>query len=228
MDFFPAYTEQGTGEPLLLLHGNGESKEYFDAQISAFAAHFRVIAVDSRGHGASPMGTAPFTLSQFADDLYAFLCHKGIRRAHILGFSDGGNVAVLFALRHPDMVDRLVLGGANLRFSGLVRSCRRWICRALRDARIRERRMGEDTKKEQLLLLLMRREPNLPLRALGGIPAPTLVLLGTKDLIRRSHGRQMARHLPCGTYAELAGGHAVARENPAAYNRRVLAFLLSE
>ena len=87
----------------MLLHGNGESHAVFERQMDEFSARYRVLAVDTRGHGASPRGGAPFTLSQFADDLHEFLLERGILRAHLLGFSDGGNIAALFALRYPDM-----------------------------------------------------------------------------------------------------------------------------
>ncbi len=63
------YKETGEGEPLVLLHGNGEDGSYFSSQISFFRKRYRVIAVDTRGHGRSPRGTAPFTMTQFAKDL---------------------------------------------------------------------------------------------------------------------------------------------------------------
>lgn len=86
MELINHYEEAGAGEPLILLHGNGESCEYFSRQISYFKENYRVIAVDTRGHGKSPRGTAPFTIRQFADDLYAFMRRRGIDKAHILGF----------------------------------------------------------------------------------------------------------------------------------------------
>ena len=70
MDSELSYAEFGAGSPLVLLHGNGEDRNYFEAQISPFATRYRVIAVDTRGHGQSPRGSAPFTLSQFVDDLW--------------------------------------------------------------------------------------------------------------------------------------------------------------
>ena len=73
MDVDLHYREQGTGEPLILLHGNGEDGSYFEHQMDAFASRFRVIALDTRGHGRSPRGEAPFTIRQFADDLLAFM-----------------------------------------------------------------------------------------------------------------------------------------------------------
>lgn len=113
------YKSVGEGHPLILLHGNGEDCTYFDGQISFFAKHRRVIAIDTRGHGKSPRGETPFSLNTFADDLYDFMKSHGIETADILGFSDGGNIALLFALTHPETVTRLVLNGANLSPKGI-------------------------------------------------------------------------------------------------------------
>lgn len=95
------YTEQGVGEPLILLHGNGEDGTYFKEQLAFFSKTHRVIAVDTRGHGQSPRGERPFCLETFADDLSDFLDERGIPQASLLGFSDGGNIALLFALKYP-------------------------------------------------------------------------------------------------------------------------------
>ena len=121
MDIELYYTEKGKGEPLLLLHGNGDSGEYFSNQIDVFAKSYHVYAIDTRGHGKSPRGTAPFTIRQFADDLRDFMDGLGIEKAHILGFSDGGNIAMIFAMKYPERVDRLILNGANLNAKGVKR-----------------------------------------------------------------------------------------------------------
>ena len=101
MDIELYYREAGSGEPLIMLHGNGESGEYFINQIEHFQSRYRVIAPDTRGHGRSPRGEAPFTIAQFANDLYDFMQGLGIARAAILGFSDGANIAMKFAMQHP-------------------------------------------------------------------------------------------------------------------------------
>ena len=84
MDIQLHYEEYGQGEVLLLLHGNGESGEYFRNQIPYFSKKYRVIAVDTRGHGKSPRGTEPFTIRQFADDLKGFMDEKKIARINEL------------------------------------------------------------------------------------------------------------------------------------------------
>ena len=92
------YKEAGKGFPLILLHGNGENGGYFEHQIGYFQDKYRVIALDTRGHGKSPRGEKPFTIRQFAEDLHDFMDEQEIEKAHILGFSDGGNTALKFAL----------------------------------------------------------------------------------------------------------------------------------
>ena len=113
------FTQRGQGFPLVLLHGNGEDGGYFSAQLEAFSPRFRVIALDTRGHGQSPRGTAPFTLEQFALDLKDFLDAQGLSRVILLGFSDGANVALLFSLKWPEYVEKLILNGGDLSPAGV-------------------------------------------------------------------------------------------------------------
>ena len=140
MDIRLHYTERGAGEPLVLLHGNGESGNYFSHQMDYFSRFCRVIAVDTRGHGQSPRGDAPFTIRQFAGDLLEFLDGLGIEKARLLGFSDGGNTALVFALRHPERVARLVLNGANLNAGGVKPSVQIPIALGYRMASLAARR----------------------------------------------------------------------------------------
>ena len=105
MDIQLSYVVAGSGFPLVLLHGNGEDHSYFKRQFEPFAQHYRVIAPDTRGHGHTPRGTAPFTLDQFAEDLKGFLDGMDIGRCHLLGFSDGGNIALLFDLKFREYVE---------------------------------------------------------------------------------------------------------------------------
>ena len=113
------WQEQGQGEPLVLLHGNGEDMGVFAAQTPVFAEKYRVITVDSRGHGKSVACGVKLHISDMADDLVYVLDAAGVDRANILGFSDGGNVAMVFASRYPERVKSLILSGANAYPSGL-------------------------------------------------------------------------------------------------------------
>ena len=119
MDIQLNYIIAGQGFPLVLLHGIGVDHTYFKRQMGPFSERYQVFALDTRGHGRSPRGTAPFTLEQFAEDLKGFLDSREIRRCHLLGFSDGANIALLFALKYPDRVEKLVLNGADLYPAGV-------------------------------------------------------------------------------------------------------------
>lgn len=86
MDIELYYQEKGHGEPFIFLHGNGENGFYFQNQIDYYQSKYRVIALDTRGHGKSPRGNAPFTIEQFSDDLYDFMKAHQISNSVILGF----------------------------------------------------------------------------------------------------------------------------------------------
>ena len=214
------YIESGNGYPLILLHGNGEESGYFSGQIPAFSAIRHVYAVDTRGHGQSPRGTAPFTLSQFADDLKVFMDDRGIERADILGFSDGGNIALLFALRYPERLGRLIADGANLYPSGIKNAPYREIRRACR-------RFDSDPekKRESELYHLMTDEPDIRPWELKAIKAKPLVIAGSDDMIKERHTRLIARSIPDAELVILEGGHTVAADSPERFNRAVMEFL---
>ena len=216
------YQEQGAGAPLLLLHGNGEDGTYFVHQMDAFAQHYRVIAVDTRGHGRSPRGTAPFTIRQFAEDLLDFMDALHLEKAHILGFSDGGNIALTFALRHPERVDRLILNGANLNPAGVKASVQIPIVVGYHIASLFR---NEKARQHAALLGLMVKEPNFSPADLAKLTVPTLVIAGTKDMIREKHTRLIADSIPNTRLVLLPGDHFVANKNPEAFNRAVLDFL---
>lgn len=224
MDIQHFYLEQGQGTPLILLHGNGESSDYFNAQIPAFARRFHVYAVDTRGHGKTPRGTAPFTISQFAKDLCGFMDAHGIERAHLLGFSDGGNIALTFALRYPERVDRLILNGANLDPRGVKRRYQRPIELGYRIATHFAKKQ-DGAKQKADLLGLMVNEPHIDPKDLAALQMPVLVIAGTRDMIRTDHTRLIASSIPDARLCLLDGDHFIAAKHPDAFNAQVLTFL---
>ena len=220
------YVEKGSGFPFILLHGNGENGKYFLNQIAYFSQKYRVIALDTRGHGGSPRGSAPFTIQQFEEDLNRFLEDKGIKKAHILGFSDGGNIALAFAGRHPEKVERLILNGANLEPGGVKASVQFPIIAGYYTASLFARWSGEARKKAELLRLMVK-EPHISAKALSAIPAKTLVIVGNRDMIKEKHSRLIAKSLPEGELCIIKGNHFIAASNPSAFNKAVELFLES-
>ncbi len=224
MDISLSWVEQGEGFPLVLLHGNGEDHTYFKRQMEPFARRFRVLAVETRGHGRSPRGTAPFTLEQFAEDLRDFLDQRGISRCHLLGFSDGGNIAILFALKYPGYLDRLVLNGANLNPEGLKDEVLTGFVRRWRELGALPA-LSEEQRREWELLDLMVTQPRIDPAALRALTMPVLVVAGEKDMIREEHTRLIAASIPGSRLEILPGDHFVARRNAPRFNETVLAFL---
>ena len=223
MDIELFYREKGGGEPLILLHGNGEDGSYFVHQIEHFQSRYRVIVLDTRGHGRSPRGSAPFTIRQFALDLYDFLRAHEIPSAVLLGFSDA-NIAMQFALDHPEMVRALILNGGNLDPSGVRRSTQLPIELGYRIAKHFASRSAGARKNAELLGLMVN-EPHLTPADLSRLSMPALVICGTRDMIRGSHSKMIADSLPHASLTILPGDHFLANKRPAAFNRAVDDFL---
>ena len=226
MDIDHYYVEKGKGTPIILLHGNGESSDYFKGQIDEFSGQYHVYALDTRGHARTPRGDKPFTIRQFADDLLGFMDRHQIGKAHLLGFSDGGNTAMVFAFRHPDRVDRLILNGANLNADGVKRSTQIPIEIGYRIAR-RFSARSDSARRNAEMLGLMVNDPDVSPEDLAGIRAKTLVIAGTRDMIREKHTRMIAECIPNSRLVFLKGTHFIANRHPGEFNRAVLVFLRS-
>ena len=224
MDIKQFYVEKGQGEPLILLHGNGESCDYFRHQMDSFASRYHVYALDTRGHGKTPRGERPFTIRQFAEDLLEFMDGRQIDRAHLLGFSDGGNIAMVFAIHHPERVNKLILNGANLNAGGVKRTVQLPIELGYRMAR-RFAGKSDGAKRNAELLGLMVNDPNVSPQELSQITARTLVIAGTKDMIKQEHTRLIAGSIPEAELVFLPGDHFIAGKRPEEFNRSVLKFL---
>ena len=218
------YTRQGSGPPLLLLHGNGEDGGYFVRQTEYFSRHYTVYALDTRGHGRSPRGAGPFTMARFAQDLLDFMDEQKLERAHLLGFSDGGNIALTFALAHQERIRRLGLNGANLSPAGVKAHVQIPIVLGWRIASLFARRNPQARQNAEILGLMVN-EPRIPPEALKELRLPVLVIAGTRDMIREAHTRMIAGALPDSRLVLIPGDHFIAARNPEAFNQAVEAFL---
>ena len=224
--FYSEYFHADPQAPtLILLHGNGEDHTYFVKQIPAFSPHFRLVLMDTRGQGQSTGGDGELNFSVFAADLLALMDHLQIAKAHLLGFSDGGNLALTFALAHPERVQSLILNGANLEPGGVKLSTQLPIvlgygcCRLLSPFSHKARQNGA-------LLGLMLNHPHIPPQALAALTMPALVIVGERDMIRDRHSQLIARSLPNAQFVRIPGGdHFCAAKCPEVFNHAVLSFL---
>ncbi len=224
MDIDLYYQEKGNKEPLILLHGNGEDSSYFRHQMDDFSGRYRVIAVDTRGHGKSPRGTQPFTIEQFSRDLYHFMESLQISKAIILGFSDGANIAMKFAMKYPNKVKALILNGGNLNPKGVKTVTQLPIEIGYKIAK-QFASKSQNAKKKAELLGLMVNEPNITPAELSKIAVPTLVICGKRDMIKESHTKEIAKNIPNAKLSIIEGNHFIANKRYAAFNKEVKNFL---
>lgn len=229
MDIELHYTDTGSGEPIILLHGNNEDSGFFVHQTGFLEElGFRVIAVDTRGHGRSPRGDGEFTIVRFAADLKDFMDELGLRSAIIFGFSDGANIAMEFVIRWPERVRGLVLNGGNMDPWGvkpLVQGATvlaYWWMVATGAAR---RGAAPGRKRSYEMLKLMVKEPHIAPEELSVVQAPTLVVAGTRDLITERETRRIAAAIDGAELAFVKGSHFVAKESPEEFNRVLGTFL---
>lgn len=223
-DISLCYTMQGAGPPLLLLHGNGEDGSYFVNQTDYFARRYTVYAIDTRGHGRSLRGRAPFTIDQMAEDLLDFMDEHDMAQARIIGFSDGGNIALRFALSNPERIRRLVLNGANLDPSGVKASVQIPIIIGYKIASLFAKHDPKARRKAEMLGLMVN-HPHINPALLENLFVPTLVIVGTKDMIKDEHTVLIANSLPNSRLEVIAGDHFIAAKNPEEFNRIVGEFL---
>jgi pimeloyl-ACP methyl ester carboxylesterase len=197
------FTEQGSGPPLLLVHGLMVTGQMFEPVIEHFAARHRVIVPDLRGHGRSRELPAPHTAGQLASDLSRLLGHLGIRSTAVLGYSQGGAIAQQLVLDHPAQCDRLVLActyAFNMatfreRLEGHLAPILMRVLGMKRFARLvanAATQLGKD-RVDWLAGMIADQDPKLMLsawretmafdsrRRLAEIRCPTLIVAGSKD-----------------------------------------------
>jgi len=175
------YEKRGCGQPLIMVHGNGEDHSIFNESAGVLSSHFTCYCVDSRGHGQStPVQELHY--EDMAQDMIAFMEKLGLRDVVFYGFSDGGIVGLLAAAR-TDRISTLITSGANMTPEGVELKLR-LLFRALY------------TFKKDPKIALMMHEPRITEDLLGRIKARTLVLAGSKDLILEEETRRIAAAIP--------------------------------
>ena len=219
------YETYGSGEPMLLLHGNSESINSFKLQIAEFAKKYRVIVVDTRGHGNSSINNERYTYDLFADDMNALLNYLKIDKANIVGWSDGGNTGLIMAMKFPEKVNRLVTMGANVFIDKTVVD--KWIFKAL-DKEIKS--LKSDTTSYAInkirLTNLLLTEPKHNFEEFKAILCPVLVMAGEKDIIKENHTKAIAASIKNSSlFIAPNETHYFPQENAAGFNKVVLDFL---
>ncbi len=194
------YAVGGSGPPLLLLHGGGDSGEHsFERQIGILSQRHRIIAPDQVGQGRTPDVAGPLSYTGMMQDTAALLQQLRLRQLDVIGFSDGGILALMLAVRHPQLVRRLVISGVNVAPEGLNADQ----LQALRAAQTDKPRTVDE--KLAQLWLSSPTEQELNLTLLSMIRQPVLVISGDRDAITLEHTLQIFHALPNAELCVLPG-----------------------
>jgi pimeloyl-ACP methyl ester carboxylesterase len=205
------------GTPLVLIHGGGSTiGTNFGRVLPLLARNRRVIAVEVQAHGHTRDVDRPFTFEQDADDVAALLDSLHVRKADILGFSNGGTTALQIAIRHTDKVKRLIIASSNYRRDGMQEGF--WdfmekgtyadMPQPYKDAYLRINPSQEgvhamhDRDAKRMLAF-----KDIPDESIKAIQAPTLVVAGDRDVVRVEHALALSRLLPQARLAILPGTH---------------------
>ena len=209
------YEIHGTGEPLVVLHGAYMTIDAMGEIVPELAKTRQVIAVELQGHGRTADVDRPLSYEQMADDTAALLRHLGIEQADVFGFSMGGGVALQVAIRHPEVVRKLVVASASYTSDGMHPELLEMIPTLtpevfaespIEEAYLRTAPNPDDFPTLVAKLKQLDMEPFAwPPEDIRGIAAPTLLIIGDSDAIRLEHAVALFRLLGGGVMGDLAG-----------------------
>lgn len=221
---FKMYCEvYGTGEPLLIIHGNGGSINNFISQIPYFSSKYKVIIADSRSQGRSADPGDSLTYEMMADDYATLLDSLHIDSANVIGWSDGGNNGLLLAIRHPKKVKKLAVTGANLVPDTTAVPQEIWdTVRPPFAALSAKPPKTPEEKNAFKLLRLLCEQPHISLNSLHTISCPTLVIGGDHDVIKEEHTMLIYKNIPKAYLWILPGsGHSTPIIYAEDFNRTI-------
>lgn len=175
------YEVYGEGKPIILLHGNSETHEIFDRLIERLKNNYKVYAIDSRCHGKSEK-TEEISYDLMAVDMIEFIKKLKIDKPIVYGFSDGGIIGLLVAIKQPKLLSKLIISGANLNPNGMSKSM------------LIISKIGYFITRNKLFKMMIK-EPNISRKDLEKIEIPTYVLAGEKDVIMEEHTRLIAENI---------------------------------
>ena len=227
------YAIYGHGSPVIMLHGGLANSDYWGNQVKALAPFHRVIVMDSRGHGRSTRDARPYGYDLMADDVVALMDRLKIRKADIVGWSDGGIIGLDLALRHPDRVGKIFAFGANTQTSGVIDGVEKnptfaaYIERAGGEYRKHSATPKEYDAFVEQISKMWADQPNWTDAQLKTIKSPVLIVDGDHDEgIKRDHTEYMAATIPgAGLLILPNASHFAFLQDPAMFNFAILHFL---
>jgi len=215
------YATRGAGPTLVLLHGGGDSGEHsFVRQLDVFSERHHIVAPDQVGQGRTPDASGPLTYSGMMQDTAALLQKLKLRHVDLVGFSDGGILALMLAIQHPELVRRLIVSGVNIAPEGLNAED----LEELRATQIPKPKTIDE--KLAHLWLTSPTESELSVAMLARITQPVLMISGDRDAITLEHTLKIFHALPSAELCVLPGtDHATFSGRSEWLNPIISAFL---
>jgi len=180
------YHEKGQGDVLIFLHGNSLDSGIFANLYDYFSKRYRVVAIDSRGHGSSESGEVPYSIDLFSDDIITFCNKKKFTSICVVGYSDGANVALMIAKKNPQLINKLVIISGNYKVDGIKKRVRN-ILKLLIILLMPFSKYFNPIKIQKWKFDLMLEDMDISEIDLKQIMKPTLVLCAENDLIYEEH-----------------------------------------
>lgn len=228
-----SYAVVGHGTPVLLLHGGLANRDYLSLQAKALMAKHQVILVDSRGHGRSSRDAQPYGYDLMADDVVALMDKLNIRKADVVGWSDGGIIGLDLAIRHPDRVGKILAFGANTKTSGVASGFDKIPTFAgfIQRAGVEYSRNSPTPREYDAFVEQIGKmwdsQPNWTDEQLKQIRSPVLIMDGQHDeAIKREHTEYMAATIPGAGLMILPNvSHFAFIQDPAMFNAAMVHFI---
>ncbi len=226
------YAVYGHGDPVILVHGGLANSDYWGLQIPVLARRYQVIVLDSRGHGRSTRTAAPIGYDAMASDVLALMDTLQVRKAALVGWSDGAIIGLDIAIHHPERLSRLFAFAANSDPSGVKGVDKSPVFTAYIDRAAHEYQKLSPTPTQFKAFLdtiskMWASEPHFTETELRGIKVPTWIVDADHDeAIRRENTDYMASLIPgAGELILPAVSHFALLQDPALFNAALLQFL---
>ncbi len=227
------FTIHGSGVPLILLHGGLGNTDYWGGQIAAFSAKYKVINIASRGHGRSTRDDQAYSYHLMASDVLAVMDILSIKKASIVGWSDGGNIGIDIAINNPDRLVKLFAFGANFNPSGVKPTVETdatfgaYVERAAADYSRLSKTPKQFDQFVAQISEMWAKQPNFTPEQLKSIRVPVAIADGEYDeAIKPEHTKQMASLIPGSTLIIMPNlSHFAMWQDVEAFNAAVLKYL---
>lgn len=207
----------GIGEPLVILHGGGSTiNTTFGKVLPDLASRRRIIAIELQAHGHTKDVNRPLSFQQDADDVYSLLRELEIKKVDILGFSNGGNTAMQVAIRHPEIVRKLIVGSSFFKREGIYPFVWNFIKQGTIDTmpkQLQEAYLAINNDKEGLKIMHDRDRQRMldfqdwPKEEIQSIKAETMLVISDNDVVKPEHAIEMYRIIKGCKLAVIPGGH---------------------